>query len=364
MWRFHRYYLREMLLNLGMTFLMLFGVALLALLARGISRTQGQDMWLALWVTLLWAIDIVPDLLAISTLIATVFTFGRAAGDNEITAIRMSGVSPVRLLGSVLIVGTLTAGLNTYLLHNLIPYAHYKKYRPFEELAEQFVANLRPSNNRIEMGNRLVMAWHRQDEQGRWVDVQIKARGSDGGSFEGFAKRVWMEKGEREGLIYLMVQDPEGHKGGESRNGKTFREAIKLRPGAVIKISFDVKEIAEKGKRAEGIKDLPTAQLIAEYERGGSENPGVSRWTIWLRSFKGLASLLFAIAAFPIGVLSKRSGRMAALSMSAIPLTVYYSSFYLAPGIARATGTLWPVALPTIAMLILSWILMRRAFRI
>ena len=364
MWRFHRYYLREMLLNLSMTFLMLFGVALLALLARGISRTQGQDMWLALWVTLLWAIDIVPDLLAISTLIATVFTFGRAAGDNEITAIRMSGVSPVRLLGSVLIVGTLTAGLNTYLLHNLIPYAHYKKYRPFEELAEQFVANLRPSNNRIEMGNRLKMAWHRIDDQGRWVDVQIKAQGSKGESFEGFAKRVWIEKGDRDGLLFLKLQGPEGYRGGETRDGKKERQAFKLLPTSVIWITFDVKELAEKGKRAEGIKDLPTAQLIAEYERGGSENPEVSRWTIWLRSFKGLASLLFAIVAFPIGVLSKRSGRMAALSMSAIPLTVYYTSFYLAPGLARVTGALWPVAVPTIAMLILSWILMRRAFRV
>ncbi|PIE24058.1 MAG: hypothetical protein CSA62_04425 [Planctomycetota bacterium] len=364
MWRFHRYYLREMLLNLGMTFLMLFGVALLALLARGISRTQGQDMWLALWVTLLWAIDIVPDLLAISTLIATVFTFGRAAGDNEITAIRMAGVSPLRLLGSVLIVGTLTAGLNTYLLHNLIPYAHYKKYRPFEQLAEQWVANLRPSNNRIEMGDRLVMAWHRQDEQGRWIDVQIKAEGSDGNSFEGFAKRVWMEKGAREGLIYLKLQGPEGYRGGEVHNGKAMRGTIKLDQNAVIRISFDVREIAEKGKRAEGIKDLPTAQLVAEYERGGSENPEVSRWMIWLRSFKGFASLLFAVVAFPIGVLSKRSGRMAALSMSAIPLTIYFVCFYLAPGLARLSGELWPVALPSAVMLVLIWILMRRAFRV
>lgn len=362
MWRFHRYYLREMTLNLSMTFVMLFGVALLALLARGISRAQGQDILIALWITLLFAIDIIPELLAISTLIATVFTFSRAAGDNEITAIRMSGVSPVRLLGSVLIVGTMTASLNTYLVHNLIPWAHYNKYRPVKEAAKRFVMNLRPSNNRIQFGNRLNMSWQRF-EGGRYVDVSIKAIGSSI-AFEGFAKQVWFEHGANDRLIFLKLRGPEGYSRAAVASGTNERNTARFSENTVISITFDLNEIAEKGRRAEGIRDLPTEQLVAEYQRGASENPGVSRWKIWERTGKGLLSLLFAVAAFPIGVLSRRSGRMAALSLSMVPLTVYYASFYLSLPLARSTGTLWPVALPTVMMLALIWYLMRRAFRV
>lgn len=364
MWRFHRYYLRELLLNFGMTFAVLFGIALLALLARGITRTQGQDMLLALWVTLLWTLELVPDLIAISTLIASVLTFSRAAAENEIIAIRMAGIRPGRLIGSVVIVGALTASVNTYLVHDLIPQVHFLKYRPVQDLATLFLMNLRPSNNRIEFGDRLTMTWQRHEE-GRYVDVTLKASGTDL-SYEGFARRVWFERDESGRRLFLKLQGPESHSTNTSGTHveEAQRTVVRWTKDAVITVTFDLQELTQQGLRSEGIRDIPTTQLVAENERFGSENLGVSRWEVYSRSFRGLTSLLFALAAFPIGVLARRSSRMAALGLSAVPLTVYYGSFYAAPALARGTGTLWPVTLPTLALLLLTWTMMRRAFRV
>ncbi len=48
MWKIHRYYLKEIGINALLTFLVLFGIALISLLYKGIRLVQGGDL-LAFW---------------------------------------------------------------------------------------------------------------------------------------------------------------------------------------------------------------------------------------------------------------------------------------------------------------------------
>ena len=94
MWKIHRYYLREVTVSALLTFLVLFGIVLIASVSRGIDRAQGGNLLSAALITFYWAADTFPHLLAISLLIATVLTFARASQDREITALRAAGISP------------------------------------------------------------------------------------------------------------------------------------------------------------------------------------------------------------------------------------------------------------------------------
>ena len=93
MWRLHRYYLRELAVNASVTFLVLFAIALVSFIYRGIQRAAGGTLTDALVITVLFALDSMQHLLTISFLLATVMTYTRAAQDRELVAIRAAGIS-------------------------------------------------------------------------------------------------------------------------------------------------------------------------------------------------------------------------------------------------------------------------------
>ncbi len=355
MWRIHRYYLKELLFNFGLTFVLLFGVCLLGLAARGIYRSQGADMILALWITLLWGIDSIHHLLPISLLVATVFTFGRASSENEVTALRSAGVSPLRLMGAVLISGAAVTVLNSWLLHNLVPLAHYQKYRPAKTLLEQFILNNRPTANRLEFSS-LSMSWEKK-EGNCYRKVVFKIRGRRGRRV-GFAERACFGSKRQGEVLLVRLLNVEGFLVARGEGGRQTR----FREGE-IDLSFDLRDLLEQNKRREGVKDLSTAQLWAEVSRGRVPRLKENLWRIWRRSTQALAGLLLALAGFPIGILSKRSGRMTAFAFSFLPLALYYGLSYLSPPLARSLGAVWPVFLPAAGMLVFSWLLGRWAFR-
>ncbi len=360
MWRFHKYFGRELLTNLGMTFVMLFGIVLLSLVARGISQAPGQSILIALYITLLFAIDAIPHLLNISLLIATVFTFSRAAADNEITALRMAGLSPLRLMGSVLFVGALVSAGNSYLVHNLIPTVHFNKYRAVRNAIEQFIMSNRSTTNSWEIAGTS-MRWKRQ--KGRlYEDVVFKRPEQNGLFVEGFATTAELGRDPSGDELSFTLNDCQlffyERKGdGQVVPGEAVREGQ-------ISISLNLRQIMGRNQREEGEKDVNTAQLVAEDVRGAAWRPELASWLIWDRTSRGLAGLCFAIVAFPIGLIMRRAGKGAAVAFSLIPLAFYYFLLIVVnKALATSLEQSWPALIPLIGLFLLSQFLMHLAFR-
>jgi lipopolysaccharide export LptBFGC system permease protein LptF len=354
-WRFHRYYLREILTNAGMTFVMLFGISLLALAAKGITRSQGADMVTALWITLLWSTDSIHHLIPISLLVGTVFTFGRAAADNEITAIRMAGVSPLRLMGAVLIAGSLASGTNSLILHNLVPMVHYLKYRPFKNLVHQFLQSNRASGNRLQIG-KMSMTWEKKEGNCYQKVVFDLKHGVT--TRVGWARQACFEARNNGRILVLKLFDTEGHESVGKQKGRERQFKF-----GELELTFDIRDLIEKNKRREGVKDLETAQLWAEFKRGQSRQQGEIEWRIWRRTTQAWAAFFFVLVAFPIGVMSRRAGRMVAFAFSFMPLFLYYVLSYIAPKMARSTDSVLPVFLPSAGLFVVALFLNRKAFR-
>ena len=149
MWKIHRFYLRELLGAVLLTFTVLFGIVLIATIYRGIDRAQGGSLLSAVLITFFYAADTFPHLLALSLLFSSVLVFARASQDREITAMRAAGISPRVPLVAALIVGVMLSVVGSFALHYLIPYAHYYKYRVVAEVTRQLIVNTGMSGDKI-----------------------------------------------------------------------------------------------------------------------------------------------------------------------------------------------------------------------
>lgn len=322
MWKIHRYYLKEVSISAVLTFVVLFGIVLISLIARGIQRAQGADLASAGLIVIFFALDTFPHLLTISLLFATVLTFARASQDREITALRSAGISPRVPLVASLIVGLLFALVGSFFLHYLIPQAHFRKYRVVAAAAQNLVMNQSLDSDRIPLMDEGVMEWQGRDADGSFRNVTIyRKRDGKRDSDSLFSASVWtVEKAwfvqENEGLILKMrgLRDP------------LIRDSYL----GELTVRINIRALTEQGRRRENERDIPSDQLLSEVYRGVHDDSEQAEYTVYRRSCFALMPALFAPLGFCIGVLARDRGRMTALTFSLVPLGMFYLLDFMA----------------------------------
>lgn len=336
MWKIHRYYLAELTVSVVLTFLVLFGTALLMSVPQAIGRAQGGGLVAALMITVLFAVDAIPHLLAMAILFAAVLTFARASQDREITAMRAAGISPRVPMVAALLVGLTASLLGGYATHYLIPWAHFHKYRVIGDAIRSFYLQTEMSGDRMAFGGFL-MTWRDRDENGHFHDVVVKI-----GSGQEDGEPAVRSAGPGRGVFYADEAWLTWGDVGESI-GLQFENMWSLRMGKVGRFTIwvDLRALTAEVRRDESDKDLASDQLLSEVIRGVHESPDGARFTVHRRSSFALMSFLFAPIGFCIGVLARGRGRMTALLFGMVPLLLFYSCVMIAPELLRMVE--WPL---------------------
>ncbi|HHI69068.1 MAG TPA: YjgP/YjgQ family permease [Planctomycetes bacterium] len=352
----HRYYLQELAANFLLTFGVLFAVALLVAVARWTYHSAGLDPLLVVKAMLLWSVDPLPHLIPVAVMIAVVLTYGRAAADREILAVRMGGVHIYQVLLPAVFMGVMLASLNGWLLHNVIPTVYYRKHRMVADVASQFFSKTNPVNNLISFSG-FRMLWRRK-KAGRFEDVWVDLRKS---GICGHADEVWMEP-PKSGKVRIFFKGFRGQSGGLEIDEKS---QVFQADAEELDVQVDVGSLFMGRRRRVRYHDMTTAQLVAELRTGRIFNPSKARRRIHFRMCHSLAALLFALIGAPIGILFRRGGRMAAFGLSFFPILGYYALAYLGEAMAVAGGdpvlTGW---LPGIALGLLALVLNIKVMRI
>jgi len=121
-----RYILREMLPPTGLGLLVFTFVLLIneipRLLAILVARSADLSTILRVFLNLLPSIFAVT--IPMAFLLGVLLAFGRLASDSEIVALRATGVSPLRLLGPVLMLSAITGLLTFYINAVALPAAN------------------------------------------------------------------------------------------------------------------------------------------------------------------------------------------------------------------------------------------------
>lgn len=311
MWKLHRYYLKEVLVSATLTFVVLFGIMTVSLIYRGIDKAEGGSMVDALLITLLWAGDAFPQLLAIAILFGTIGTFARAAADREVTAIKAAGLSLRVPLAAAMVAALAVSAVSQMCLHSVIPWTHYYKFRVVAQLYREFLLHTRPASDQIAKDD-FVMTWEDEVDE-RFSNVIVFLRD------EPFvADQAWFEV--ENDVVSLKMQGVRSPLAGVSIEAPTFRQ--------------DLREMGGK-ERPDGDKDVTSARLMAELYRGAAANENGVRYTVHRRTCFGLLPCLLVPLGLCIGVVARERGRATAMALGLVPLIVFYAADFLGMEVVR-----------------------------
>ena len=327
-----RYILREILLHtcLGLVIFTLVLVAsntlriLEQLLAAGIGLGE-----LARVVAL-----ILPSYMAYaiptSLLFGVLITFGRMSADAEIVALRASGLSVIRLLPPVLLLGALASFITGYLLFDLEPRSRVAMKQLVRKMASS-VRLVEPGRFR-DLGSHVLYV-HQQG------DGVCPLRGVVIGDFSDENRRTYISascgsigsSGEADGIAFKL-----------SEGSIHFSDASPDRYRRIrfntMEATLDVSAYLDLKKKT---RDFTFAELLAldrRFARGESPDfRGGTREAVLTQIHRRLAfplaSILLAIVSVPLGIRPLRSGKSAG-ALTAIGLMGLYWLLFTAGELA------------------------------
>ncbi len=314
MWKLHRYYLKEVLINASIIFLVLTVVVLVASIYRGIQRSQGGGPLDALLIIVLFALDLFQHLLTISFLLATVMTFTRAAQDRELTAIRAAGISPRVPMTSALLVGLFLTALGSFAMHYVIPEVHFRKFRVIADIVRSAFLSLNLGTDRLKLfDSGFVMTWRaREGEDYRQCTI--------------YMPKVYGEL--RSPIIYVdrVSMPPPTDKSQDvsiELSGVTDPIAGVSNPGP-FRFVIPIGDIAGRDRRDDRDDDVRSDQLLAEVIRGVHRKPYEATYTLFRRCCFSLMPAVVAPIGYCLAELARERGRVTALLMALVPLVLFY----------------------------------------
>ena len=151
-------------------------------------------------------VELVPYLLPMAFLIGVVMTYGRLAADREITAIRMTGIHPVRLaLPGLLLAVPMSLG-TAYLLTTVSPNWKYEQRNFQRSVDKEAFRSLAQGRTELEFGSSSMKALRREGDV--FYDVLLDLEGADDEHLTVMADAVELAiRGDDEDVLVLEFEN-------------------------------------------------------------------------------------------------------------------------------------------------------------
>src|SRR5262245_53538715 len=160
-----RYILREIFLPFLLSLTVLTCVFLLGNLVRltDMVINKGVDLSTIGRIFLLYIPVLLGYTLPIACLVAVITTFSQFSADNEILALRASGIHLGRLLAPLFVVGIILSLVLVILNERIIPYAHYEQRNILKNLGKANPTALLEPGMFIDAFSNQILFIHRID---------------------------------------------------------------------------------------------------------------------------------------------------------------------------------------------------------
>ncbi len=191
-----RYLLKTFLITFTTVFVILFFIFILQTVWLFISELAGKDLDFILVVKfLLFSMPrIVPLVLPLSVLLASIMTFGSLAENYEFAAMKSSGISFQRSMRSITVFILLLSIVSFFFANNVIPYAEYKFINFRRNIAQVKPAMAIAEGQFSEVGNYTIKVEKKSGAKGNYLRGVTIHRKLDNG--EGSTTVIKAEKGE------------------------------------------------------------------------------------------------------------------------------------------------------------------------
>jgi len=207
-----KYLLKTFLITFTTVFVILFFIFILQTVWLFISELAGKDLdFILILKFLLFAMPrIVPLVLPLSVLLASIMTFGSLAENYEFAAMKSSGISLQRAMRSLTVFILLLSVVAFIFANNVIPYAEYKFINFRRNIAQVKPAMAITEGQFSEIGSYTIKVDKKSGENGNLLEgviIHIKAPNGEGNKTVIKAKRGELISSEASNNLKLVLFD-------------------------------------------------------------------------------------------------------------------------------------------------------------
>jgi lipopolysaccharide export system permease protein len=323
-----KYITRQTLVTLFFTVSVFTFVLMLARMLKQLSemlvnRQVGLDI--VGWFIVLLLPYVLSFSLPMAMLAATLLVFGRLSADNEITAIRASGVGLGRVAAPVILVALLMTALCFYINTTLAPLCRFQFRTLFLRLATENPMALLEEGVAIRdfPGYEIYVGAKKANII---EEVRIMALDDKGN----VTSRLYAEKGTVKGdlatrkltLVLYKVT-------GDLRDSKDPTNLRKVRTGTtadVYPVELDIGAAFRQARAARGLQDLPFGELRDEIQRLRETGiyPAAALMEAHQRVAAAVACVAFTLIGIPLGIKTSRRETSIGIALSLGLALVWY----------------------------------------
>lgn len=295
---------------------------------------KGVDIYSVSKLFLLLIPYLLTYTLPIAVLTAVLMSLGRLSSDNEIVAIKASGVNLFSLILPLLIVGLILSLVLVFSNDRVIPFAHYASRKTLVEVGiKNPVACLEPGVFINSFEKYVLFIYHVDQKTNKLSNVRIyEPQGPDKPTRTIVAKEGEFIVMPEKKIIKLKLvngtsdePDPENPRNFYKLNFKNYFMALNL-------ISAQDKEDIEKKP-----KDMTMRELRDEIEKLKAQgiNPAPLVTQLHRNLSLAFACLVFMLLGIPLAIITRRREKTINFGIAFLVVGIYY----LLLMVAQATGT-------------------------
>ncbi len=328
-----RYMLRELAQHFLLAFAAVTGVSLLGTTFQVFRSFEGLGLVLILKVAPLATGYVAPWALLVASATASTLVYGRLSAENEITAMKASGIGAYRILAPALLFGLALGAAGYVLAEHVVPWARHNR-RVFGREAMFDVLKTPPPGSQ-----RFNISMYKLS----YLDFK-----------DGRLEKPSLLRFDRNGVLLMEYHAP----GGQIRVDKASLVIVMHKPRYT---QYDPKTGGEHRFQAESDIEIPLE--LDEYipdERRVEDWPSERLWNAYLgeqdpkkraavrlilhtRWAQAAAPFLLVLVGAPIGIWVRKGSRLAGLGAALPPLLFYFIAFFITQGMGEK-GKLSPLA--------------------
>ncbi len=317
-----RYILRELVLAFLFSFAVVMAVFFVGLMFQAFRTYEGLGFDLLVRAAPQAAGSASSWALLLATCPTITVVYGRMAAENEIDAMRMSGVPTGRVVAPALLLGLGLSAMGYVINEYVSPAAHYGRRLAVRESILLVLKIPPPGVQRFPIGPYRLSYVDYQN--GRMIKPYL--RKLDGaGNVEFECQATWgvavVAEGKPPRLV--MYQCEVTRDAGQGR-----KETLRFE--SEFPIDLEIEDIARAEKRPDDMREGELWSYLARTSQ--RHKRGAILTEIHTRYAKSLSPLYLVLVALPIGVFVKRGSRLAGLGASLPPLILYFIAYFVFQG--------------------------------
>lgn len=271
---------------------------------------------------------ILPYTIPASILIAILVTFTRLSTDNEITALKASGVSLYSILPPVVLIASIASILTLWTTITLAPASELKLSRLiYDFVKERTFAGVQEKKFYDDFQN-IVLYVDEKDDSGLLKGIFIEAgKGDD--ELVITAKEGHLFSNEEDLSLMLRLEDGEIHKKETNSYHKAEFDSHTLK--------LTIPSLANS-RAPSNSRNVSSAELfnIIKNKKGSEKQILRVKYNLYNRIATGLSVMIFAIIALPLAIQRIRTSKVTGFSTALVLIFLFYILTKLLKSAAKA----------------------------